>query len=338
MFFENVNIIGMGFVDAPHRISSADIEAQLADNLARFQMRPNLIESLTGIRERRFWDPGVQPSEVATQAAARALEDANISRDQVGILISTSVSKDYIEPSIASLIHGNLGLNPECYNFDIGNACLGFLNGMEVAGNMIERGQIDYAVIANGESSRDIIEVTIPKLQRPDISAEEFRARFATLTLGSAAVAMVLTHSKFAPNGHRFKGGVSLAATQHNRLCTAQNDDMITDAKGLLVAGVELGHKTYQLAREQMNWRRDNIQHYVMHQIGNAHMRSIMDALEIDSENVPKIYPEFGNTGPTTIPLTLAKLAEQDTFKKGERIAMLGIGSGINCSMMEIVW
>ena len=87
-------------------------------------------------------------------AAEEAILNAGIDRSQLGILLNTSVCRDYIEPSVACLVHGNLGLSPECMNFDVGNACLAFLNGMEIIGNMIERGQVDYGIVVDGEGSR----------------------------------------------------------------------------------------------------------------------------------------------------------------------------------------
>jgi acyl-CoA:acyl-CoA alkyltransferase len=338
MYFENVSISGMGYVDAPHRISSASIEEQLKDNILRFGMRPNLIESLTGISARRFWDPGVQPSDAATQAAVRALEDAQVARDQVGVVISTSVSKDYIEPSIAALVHGNLGLPSACLNFDIGNACLAFLNAMVIAGNMIERNQLDYALVVCGESSRDIVENTLPRLQAADIDETYFRARFATLTLGSAGVAMVLTHKRLAPQGHRFLGGVSLADTHHNRLCLAQNNDMTTDASTLLMSGLKLASDTYERAKEAQDWHKKDFRQYIMHQVGEVHLRKCAEIINVPHEKVPRIFPEFGNVGPASIPLTMAKVAEQGEVQAGDRVALMGIGSGINCSMMEVIW
>ena len=89
--------------------------------------------------------PGPCPqADAATQAAERALAQAGVDRARVGVLINTSVSRDYVEPSTACLVHRNLGLAPECFNFDLSNACLGFLNGMELVAQMIERGQVDY--------------------------------------------------------------------------------------------------------------------------------------------------------------------------------------------------
>jgi 3-oxoacyl-[acyl-carrier-protein] synthase-3 len=338
MFFENVNIMGMSYIDAPHQIASSDLEARLQDNLQRFGMRPNLIESLTGIQYRRFWDAEAEPNQYAAEVARQALDKAGLSKDKVGVLISSSVYKDFIEPSIAAIVHGRLELPPTCLNFDVSNACLGFLNSMEIAGNMIERGQIDYALLTSCESAREINELTLERLSQPDCSEAEFRARFATLTLGSAAVAMVLAHKDLAPEGHPFLGGVSMAATQHSRLCLGHNHDMQTDARGLLAAGVELAMKTYAYASEEMAWDKKDFQQYIMHQVGAAHLNALIEAGRIPPDRVPRIYQDYGNTGSTTVPLALMKAAEQNLLVRGERVALMGIGSGINCSMMEMIW
>lgn len=338
MFYENVNIIGLSNVDAPHRVTSLELETSLAENLQKFGMRPNLIESLTGIVARRFWDPGLQPSKYATQAAVQALEDARLPKDKLGVMINCSISKDYIEPSVASLIHNNLGLPPECMNFDVSNACLGFMNGMLIAGNMIERGQVDYALLTACESTGDLSRVTVEQMSRPDIGPEEFRDRFATLTLGSGAVAMVLARKELAPEGHPFLGGISMAATQHSNLCVGQNEDMKTDAKTLLVAGIELATKTWARVCEEMDWHKKEFGQYIMHQVGEAHLRGLVQTIGVPDEKVMKIYSEYGNTGSTTIPLTLFKALEAGKINRGDRVALMGIGSGINCAMMEVIW
>lgn len=336
-FFENVNILGLANVDAPHRITSQELETELQPNLQRFGMRPNLIESLTGIVARRFWDPGLQPSKYAAQAGARALEDARLPKDKVGVLINCSISKDYIEPSVASLVHHNLGLPDACMNFDVSNACLGFLNGMQIAGNMIERGQVDYALLTACESTGDLSRVTVKQMADPNVTPDEFRDRFATLTLGSAAVAMVLGHKDLAA-GHQLKGGLFHAATRYSHLCVGQNEDMKTDAKALLVAGMELATATWQRACSEMDWDKKEFSQYIMHQVGEAHLNSMIKAAGVPDERVPRIYPEYGNTGSTTIPLTLFKALEAGKISEGDRVALMGIGSGINCAMLEVIW
>ena len=77
-------------------------------------------------------------------------DDAGIEPARMGLLVNTSVSRDYLEPSTASIVSGNLGLPDTCQNFDVANACLAFINGMDIAARMIERGEIDYALIVDG--------------------------------------------------------------------------------------------------------------------------------------------------------------------------------------------
>ena len=237
MEFHNVSMASLACIDAPHEIESAEIGRKLQPVLSKMGTNEHIIRYLAGVNKRRFWDEGVQPSEVATLAGAEAIRKAGIDKDRIGVLINSSVCKDFIEPSVAALVHGNLELSPHCMNFDVGNACLGFLDAMMLASNMIESGMIEYALIVDGEGSREIIDTTVNRLLRANGTAvAEFRDNFATLTLGSGAAAAVLCRSDLAPDGHAFNGGFTYAATQHNRLCLGQRDGMITDSNGLLNA------------------------------------------------------------------------------------------------------
>ena len=92
------------------------------------------------------------------------------------------------------MVHAKLGLSEECINYDISNACLGFLNAMETVSLMIEAGQIEYGLIVDGEGAREFIEPTIERLKSPDVDVDTFYKNVATLTLGSGAVAMLLCH------------------------------------------------------------------------------------------------------------------------------------------------
>ena len=138
MKFENVSIQGLGVVDAPDVVTSADIEEELRPVAERLGVNPNMLTQATGIQERRFWPLGTAPSTAASMAAELALADSGVDRGSIGVLINTSVCMDFLEPSTAAIVHGNLKLPSSCLNFDLRNACLGFVNAMQVAGNMIE--------------------------------------------------------------------------------------------------------------------------------------------------------------------------------------------------------
>ena len=338
VFFDNVSVASIVCEDAPHRVTSSDIEDMLEPILSMFGVEKGLLESLTGIKARRFWDEGVQPSEVAALAGKKAISEAGIDKDQIGVLISTSVCKDYIEPAVAALVHGSLGLSDHCFNFDVGNACLAFLNAMQIIGNMIERNQVDYGLIVDGEGSRYVIEKTIERLLDKNTPPEVFNSSFSTLTLGSGAAAMVVGRSDLIPDGHPFYGGVTVAATQHNRLCLGLPDKMVTDAKKLLIAGIDVAAKTLERSISEIGWEIDKLDHYILHQVSKSNTKKLCARLNLDMSKVFTTFEEFGNVGPASLPITLAKAVAAGRIKKGDQIALMGMGSGINCSMMKMVW
>ena len=219
MKFQNVAIESVVYERAPVRVTSADLEKRLNGSMTRMRLPPRPIELLTGIQERGVWPQGTTVSEVAARAGRRALAVGGIDPVEVGLLINTSVCKDFLEPSMAALVHGSLGLGPHCRNFDVANACLGFLNGIEIAGALIDAGVIETALLVDGESSGDIVDATVRRLLQPDATAQDFWDNFATLTLGSAAVAMVLRRADRSRTNHRVKASIALSDTENNRLC-----------------------------------------------------------------------------------------------------------------------
>ena len=338
MRFHNVSIGSVVHVDPPHRVTSAELEDRLAPTMKRLGVPSGLLQGLSGIVARRMWPAQTNPSDAATIAAKRAIAAAGIDRRKLGILINTSVCRDYVEPSTASIVHGKLGLRPDCLNFDIGNACLGFLSGMEVIGTMIERGQLDYGLVVAGEDSRFIVDQTIERLRRPDSDQAAFWGSFATLTLGSAGVAMVLTRRELAPEGPRFLGGVTVAASEHRDLCRGHVDRMETDSTRLLTMGLKVAKKAFAAAQQELGWTPGVLDEYVIHQVSKAHTDKFRAAFEIDPEKLLATYPEYGNVGPAGLPMVLSKAAQAGRLSRGDRVALMGIGSGLNCAMAEVVW
>jgi len=338
MKFKNVVIQSLTAIDPPIRVTSIEIEKQLKATFDRLDIRDNLLEEVSGIGARRFWESGTQPSDAATLAAEKVLDDAGIDRGRIGVIINTSVCRDYLEPSTACIVHGNLGLAENCLNFDVGNACLAFLNGMDIASRMIERAEIEYALIVDGESSRSITEATVERLLDPDVGEEQFRAEFASLTLGSGAAAMILARKELSPHGHPYLGSVSRSATEFNKLCQGQMDRMVTDTRILLSEGLKLASRTFQAAKIAFGWVASELDQFVIHQVSKVHTDSLIKLLGLDPEKVHAIYPEMGNIGPASVPIVLAKAVELGRIRRGDRVALLGIGSGLNCSMAEIIW
>ena len=338
MLFKNVSIAGLAHIDAPHTLTSQEINERLKPTLDRLGIRTDVLGDIAGIHARRMWDDGQQASDVATLAARKALLDAGIGVEKIGLLVNTSVSRDYLEPSTASIVSGNLGVGDECMTFDVANACLAFINGMDIAARMLERGEIDYALVVDGETANLAYKMTMERMQAPDITEEQFRNELATLTLGCGAAAMVMSRSELTPDAPRYKGGVTKAATQWNTLCRGNLDRMVTDTRMLLIEGLKLAQKTFVAAKIALGWVVDELDQFVIHQVSQVHTQAFIKAFGIDPKKVLTIFGEHGNIGPASVPIVLSKLKQLGRLKKGDRIALLGIGSGLNCSMAEVVW
>ena len=338
MLFKNVSIAGLAHIDAPHTLTSKEINERLKPTLDRLGIRTDVLGDIAGIHARRLWDADMLASDAATLAARKALEDAGIGADKIGLLVNTSVSRDYLEPSTASIVSGNLGVGDECMTFDVANACLAFINGMDIAARMLERGEIDYALIVDGETANLVYEKTLERMALPGVTADDFRNEMAALTLGCGAAAMVMARTELVPDAPRYRGGVTRSATEWNQLCRGNLDRMVTDTRMLLIEGIKLAQKTFVAAREALGWAVDELDQFVIHQVSQPHTAAFIKNFGIDPKKVMTIFGEHGNIGPASVPIVLSKLKQLGKLKKGDRIALLGIGSGLNCSMAEVVW
>jgi len=114
--------------------------------------------------------------------------------------------------------------------------------------------------------------------------------------------------------------------------------DMRTDSKGLMDAGLALSIDLWTESAAEWGWGSDTggVDRYIIHQVSVVHTREICRALDIDPERVPLTFPTRGNMGPASIPFTLA--GELGSLSGGDRLLLMGIGSGLNASCVEIVW
>lgn len=331
----NVALLGLAEIVAPNEVTSHEFDERLADTLTTLGLPTGLLQRVAGVESRRNWD---QPSDFvagAVAAGGKALAEAGVEPSAIGLMVNTSVTREHLEPSVAVGVHAGIGLGPHAMNFDIANACLGFVNGMTLAANMIDAGQIDYALVVAGEDASRVQEATLRRLTRSGITREEYLNEFASLTLGSGASAAVLGPADRHPEGHRILGGITRAATQHHELCVGDHNGMFTDTKGLLAGGMELVVAAWEEAHENgWDWR--NMDRYVMHQVSDVHTNSITRAAGLDPERIPVTYPELGNVGPASLPITLSR--EVETLQRGDRILCMGVGSGLNTAMTEIEW
>lgn len=338
MKFKNVYIESMAYQRPDTLLSSEELEQKLSPVYERLKLPFGRLELSTGIKSRGYFSK-LSPSGISIEAGSKALASSKLNKEDVQLLIHSSVCRDFLEPSTASVVHAGLGLNRSCTSFDLSNACLGFLDAMKVAASQIESGLINNALIVTGENSRPLIEKTIQFLNTNEgLTRKSIKKYFANLTIGSAGVAYVLTSDSTNAIA-QYVGVENLCDTSASDLCQGDGNTnelmMETDSEELLKAGIELARACYLKFRENVF---GNVEHIVGHQVGIAHRNLLMKTLEIEQIKDHVCYDEFGNTGSAACPLTLAIAHEKELIRSGEKVAMLGIGSGLHTNMAGVQW
>ncbi|MFT5303012.1 MAG: 3-oxoacyl-[acyl-carrier-protein] synthase III [Mariniblastus sp.] len=347
MQYSDVCLESFGYTLPEEIWTSSDVEQKLKPLYERLKLPEGRLELMTGIRERRFWPRETPPSDLSVSSCELALEAAGFDPGSVGCLIHGSVCRDFLEPATACTVHHQVGLPRECFIFDVSNACLGLLTGIVQAANMIQLGQIKSALVVGSEGGRQLVENTIKTLNHDaTLTRKSIKSAVASLTIGSASCAVLLTHSSISETNNRLIAAAVNANTQYHDLCQSHNDQagadmqplMKTDSEKLMRHGVETGVATMGKFLEASQWSLGDIDRAICHQVGIAHQKLMLQALGVNPELDFSTFPWLGNTGSAALPITMAVACEKEFIQPGDNVAMLGIGSGINCMMLAVNW
>jgi 3-oxoacyl-[acyl-carrier-protein] synthase-3 len=347
MRYSRVFIDAIAYELPPLVITSEELEAFLAPVYRTLHIPMGQLEIITGITERRWWEPGFSVAEGAAQAGRKALDRVGLSARDLDVLIYGGVCREQFEPATACHAAAALGVNGDAAVYDVSNACLGVLNGMVEIANRIELGQARAGLVVSCESAREINEATIRKLiEKP--SMDLVRTSLATLTGGSGAAAVLLTDGSFdTPARTQLLGGVSQTAPQFYNLCRWGFEEVLphtlrhfltTDSVGILKHGVALGLKTWSAFLNKVGWVREQIDKVICHQVGATHRSTILNMLGIPEDRDFSTFPYLGNMGTVSLPLTAALADEREFLQPGDRVGLLGIASGLNCLMLGVKW
>lgn len=359
MRYTRVVIESFGYELAPCVVTSDELEKRLAPVYDKLHVQPGQLLQMTGIQERRYWEPGHTVSEGATAAAKNALRGSPVPADAIDMLIYAGVCREHFEPATACHVAAGLQRDGQTIDasalvYDVSNACLGVLNGVLDIANRIELGQIRAGMVVSCETARDIVDTTITRLINNPLM-EEFKTSIATLTGGSGAVALILSDGSFGEsNRRRLRGAVVENAPEHHMLCrwgleahpdghehgaeVSLREFASTDAAAVLEHGVALGSRTWERFLAEMEWSAGDVDRTVCHQVGSAHRDIMLRAMGLSPEEDFVTYEYLGNTGTAALPVATALAHERGFLAPGHRVGLLGIGSGLNCMMLGVDW
>jgi len=349
MRYKKVCVESFGYEIPETVVTSRSLEERVTPIYEKLNLSYGRFEMMTGIRERRFWDNETTPSQASTIAAEKAIAKSGIDRADIECLLHTSVCRDFLEPATATLVHDSLGLPPTALVFDISNACLGFTNGMVTLANMIELGQIKAGIVVGAEGGKRLIDKTIDDLlKEPNVTRDRLKVSFASLTLGSGAVAAVLTHSSLSKSGHKLLGGAVRTASQHNGLCRIEADtyfydpdsypNMSTDYTGILNNGVALAAETWHAFQRELGWRELDVDWFFTHQVSSVHQELLFRTLGLDESKGFSTVEYLGNVASCSLPISLAIGIEEGHVDAGDKVVMLAAGSGLCVIVLAVEW
>jgi 3-oxoacyl-[acyl-carrier-protein] synthase III len=346
MRWTKVCVEAIGYELPSERVSTATLEASIEGMYRALHLDAGQVVALTGIRERRVWPPGTRMSDCGARAARTALDQAGLEGRDLGAVIYAGVCRDDLEPATACAIADAIGVRGDAMVFDVSNACLGVLNGMVEIANRIELGQMRAGIVVAAESSREIVEASIARMLG-EPTMDRYRLGLATLTGGSGAVAVALTSAESSFSERRLVAGAALAAPEHHRICRwgpsrgllgETANVMDTDASAVLEHGVALGRATWDRLLAATGWRAGDVDRVICHQVGAAHRDHVLAAIGLDAGRDYSTFETLGNIGTVSVPITAALAHEAGFLRRGDRVALLGIGSGLNCLMLGVQW
>ncbi|MBU1342164.1 MAG: 3-oxoacyl-ACP synthase III [Proteobacteria bacterium] len=350
MRYSKVFIESFGYELAPNVVTSDDLEKKLAPFFKEMGFEQGQLVALTGIKERRYWDKDHTLAEHAAVAGQRALDEADISPDQIGALVYCGVGQDGFEPATSCSVAHRLHLGKDAHIYDVKSACLGMITGIVTVANEIELGNINAGLVVSCETARQIVDSTIDEIIAHS-SLEFYKDAIATMTGGSGAAAVLLTNGTIGnPDNrkHALKGGVVKNAIEHHGLChwgfeqkgmpTDSKVIMRTQAQGVLEHGLDLARKTFNAFKKEFNLPQGKPDKFIGHQVGALHHQKFYRALNEDIKKDFCTFPFLGNIGTVSLPISAAIADERGFLNPGDFVAFIGVGSGLNCYILGVEW
>ena len=311
------------------------------------------ITTRTGVKERRFVDPGVGSSDLAIAAVANAMEDARVDAAEVDALITATMTPDYLAPGIAGLVQSGLGLS-HVAAFDVRQQCSGFLYGMDLADALIQSGRAEIVAVVGAEVhagfqpwSEDSWQVLLGQSSGP-LSKEDYERntehRAWSVLFGDGAGAMILRRgsndeagilaTSLHTDGESFEliwvPGVGFKSRPYVSETDIASDRQLPrmDGGGLFRKAVRLMPEAAQTVLERTGIGLDEVDLVVAHQANDRILEGVRKRFGMAPEKVPSNIGSYGNTTAGTLPILYHELRNAGRVGPGALVCFAAFGAG----------
>ena len=309
-------ITGTGSYLPPRRVTNADLVAELAQS--GIQTSDEWIVERTGIRARHFAAPDVTCSDLALEAARKAMEAAGCGPQDIDLIIVATSTPDMVFPSAACILQNKLGANG-CPAFDVQAVCSGFVYALTVADAMIQTGAAKRALVVGAEVFSRIL---------------DFKDRTTCVLFGDGAGAVVLEASDtpgiLASDLHADGQYVGILCVPGNVSGGSVLGDPLLKMDGPAVFKLAVGvlDKAARATLAKANLTDADIDWLIPHQANIRIMQSTAKKLKLSMDKVVVTVDQHGNTSAASIPLALDHAVRTGQVKKGETLLLEGVGGG----------
>lgn len=323
-----VGILGTGSYVPEKVLTNADLEKMVETN-------DQWIRERTGIQQRHIVSDDMNTSDMAIEAAKKALEAANVSAEEIDVIIVATLSADMLIPSTACLVQAAIGAK-NAAAFDLYAGCSGFVYGAITANSYISSGMYNKVLVIGAEVLSRYV---------------NWKDRNTCILFGDAAGAAVFG---VVEDGYGIKGynmgangqGGSKLSIPASGVAKRPTDAAIADGSAFIHMdgrevykfAVKAMGNTVISALEKADMKLEDLDYFVPHQANTRIISSAAKRLKLSEDKVFVNLPKYGNTSAASIPLALDEAVRANLIKKGDNVALSGFGAGLTWAGLIIKW
>nr|WP_106783832.1 beta-ketoacyl-ACP synthase III [Lysinibacillus timonensis] len=309
----NAGIIGISKYVPEKVVTNFDLEKVMDTN-------DEWIRTRTGIQERRIAE-NEETSELAYKAAVKAIENANISPSQIGLILVASVTQDQSFPSLACQVQEKLDAT-NAAAMDISAACSGFIYALATAKQFVESGSYDYVLIIGAEKLSKIT---------------NWEDRNTAVLFGDGATAAVIGKVSEGRGILSFELGADGTGGKHLFLNNEDNFISMNGREVFKFAVRQMGESAVSVL-EKAGLTKADVDFLIPHQANIRIMEASRERLELPEEKLSKRIHQYGNTSSASIGIALVDELEDGNIKDDDIVVLVGFGGGLTWGGAVIKW
>lgn len=315
-------ICGTGSYIPVHTMDNNDI-AQLVET------NDEWIRERTGVVKRHIIQEETTVS-MAADAARKALENGNVSAEEVDLILVSTISSNVILPCAACEVQKAIGaVNATC--FDLSAACTGFVFAYNTAVAYLASGMYRTVLIIGSESLSNLT---------------NWKDRGTCILFGDGAGAAVVKAAegklyRAVTHSDGFKGEALTCTSRHNRNweeIPLEETYMQMDGQAVFKFAVKRVPEAVKEVLEKNNMTAEEIDYFILHQANKRIVEAVAKRLDVSIDKFPMNLQEYGNTSSASIPILLDEMSRDGKLKKGQKIILAGFGAGLSWGATILEW